>query len=54
MEKEEAITSGDQLTVIRQWLEYMEKLNDAEDWSTWDIIEVQAVYEVVKDNISDK
>ena len=48
--KEEAITSGDQLTVIRQWLEYMEAVEKTNGWSYGEIIEVQSVYDIVKDN----
>lgn len=48
---EYAETSGDQLTVIRQWLEYMEKVDEAEGWSYDEIAEVQQVYDVIKDNI---
>jgi hypothetical protein len=50
MNQEYAETSGDQLTVIRQWLEYMEKVEEAENWSIGEIAEVQAVYELLKDN----
>ena len=48
--KEYAETSGDQLMVIRQWLEYMEKVDEAEGWSLGEIAEVQAVYNLLKDN----
>ena len=48
--KEEAFTSGDQLSVIRQWLEYMEEVEKVEGWSLAEIAEVQSVYELVKDN----
>ena len=48
--KEYAETSGDQLTVIRQWLEYMEQVDEVEGWSYDEIAEVQAVYDLVKDN----
>lgn len=47
---EEATTSGDQLTVIRQWLQYMEKVDKAEGWSYGEIAEVQSVYDLVKNN----
>lgn len=50
MEQEEAITSGDQLRVVRQWLEYMEKVDEGENWSYGEIAEVQAVYDLLKDN----
>lgn len=48
--KEYAETSGDQLTVIKQWLKYMEQVDKAEGWSYGEIAEVQAVYDIIKDN----
>lgn len=48
--REEAQTSGDQITVIRQWLEYMEEVDKQEGWSYGEIAEVQAVYDLVKGN----
>lgn len=50
MDKEYAETSGDQLQVIRQWLEYMEKVDEGENWSYGEIAEVQSVYDLIKDN----
>lgn len=49
-DKEYAETSGDQLRVIRQWLEYMEDVNERKTWSYGEIAEVQAVYDLIKDN----
>ena len=48
--KEYAETAGDQLSVIRQWLEYMEKVEKNESYSMAELIEVDAVYSLIKDN----
>lgn len=48
---EEAITAGDQLMVARQWLEYMESCDKAETLSLAELIEIEAVYNLIKDAI---
>lgn len=49
--QEEAVISGDQLEVIAQWLNYMEAVDKKEGWSLGEIAEVQAVYDIIKNNI---
>jgi len=48
MDEEEAITSGDQLRVISDWLDHMEAVDKTERWSYSEIAEVQAVYDLVR------
>lgn len=47
---EDGSYSGDQLTVVRQWLEYMEKCVNKENLSYGEIVEIQSVYDLLKDN----
>jgi hypothetical protein len=48
MDEEEAIIAGDQLTVVRQWLDYMDSCDLAETLSYEEITEIQNVYDLIK------
>lgn len=48
---EEAITVGDQLSVVRDWLTYMQACDRKENLSYEEVAEIQAVYDLVKNAI---
>ena len=50
MDNEEALTAEDQLTVAREWLEYMEDCAKKEYLSIAGLIEIQSVYDLIKNN----
>ena len=51
MNDDEALTAADQLSVAREWLEYMEDCAKKEHLSIAELIEIQSVYDLIKNNI---